>query len=110
MYFGCQKTPLFTLSFLNRFCKDCILLFADELELCGMNIIECHYCYHFNYEYRFKKCKECNLKYCFDCRNYHILIHYEKCNEKFKQERTPIFEEYICKDTVQNILMDYIEL
>lgn len=110
----CGSSPLFILSFtddhLNRFCKNCILDFADEMELCGTNVIECYYCYNLDYEYRFKLCKTCNLKYCFDCRNYHILWHYQICNEKFIQDITPILEDFISKDVVQNILNDYIEL
>ena len=111
---NCKKSPLFILSFttdyLNRFCKNCILDFADEMALCGTNIIDCHHCYNFDYEFRFKLCKMCNVKYCFNCRNYHIMFHYEKCNNKFKQDITPILEEFICKDVVENILNDYIEL
>ena len=111
---NCRGTPLFLLSFsderLNRFCKDCILLFANESEMCGIDVIECCHCYDFDYEYRFKRCKECNLNFCIDCRNYHIYLHYIECNKKFKQDLSPIIEELISKDVVQNILMDYIEL
>ncbi len=98
---NCRNTPLFILSFAddysNRFCKNCILEFANETEMYGIETIDCQHCYNFDYEFRFKKCKTCDVKYCLDCRNYHILIHYEKCNEKFKQDLGPIIEELICK-------------
>lgn len=110
----CGSSPLFILSFtneyVNRFCKNCILDFANEMELCGVNVIECNYCYYIDYEFNFKKCKICNLNFCLNCRNFHISMHYYLCNEKFKEDISLILEEYISKDVIQNILINYIEL
>lgn len=110
----CGSSPLFILSFtndyLNRFCKNCILDFANELELCGTSVINCYYCYNFDYEFNFKTCLECNINFCFNCRSFHIASHYQSCNDKFKEDLTQILENFICKDVVHNILIDYVEL
>ena len=75
-----------------------------------MNVVECYHCYSFDYEWKYKLCKICNVKYCFDDRNYHIMFHYERCNDKFKQGIIPILENFIFKDIVQNILLPFVKL
>ncbi len=110
----CGSSQLFILSFtnnyLNRLCKNCILDFANEMDLCGTNVINCYYCYNFDYKYKFKKCIECNINFCLNCRSFHIASHYQVYNDKFKEDLTQLLEDFISKDVVQNILIDYIEL
>ena len=62
------------------------------------------------YDFMINMCKTCNVLFCRECINYHIFLHYKGCNEKFKQDISPITEELISKDVVQNILMEYIEM